>query len=104
MGAMTQTIKKLLCDGEIDKKTILQGKLNVLLFTGLVVQEMPTMRRAKIKPVLSNQYTNMCESELESSIQGIFLVKKSCRIYVNQKICQSSRTTLPRIIEKVSII
>ena len=42
--AITQNTDKLLCDGKIDKKAILQGNLNALSFIGQVVQESSTMR------------------------------------------------------------
>ena len=75
--AITQNTDKLLCDGEIDKKAMLQGNLNALSFISHVVQEISTMGRAKIKPALSNQYAHMCELKFEHSkyLYGVDITK-----------------------------
>ena len=63
--AVTQNTDNLLCDGKIEKKARLQGNLNSLSFIRHVVQEISTMRWAKTKTSLSNQYAHMCELEFE---------------------------------------
>lgn len=65
MVAITQNTDKLLCDGEINLDTMLQGDLDSLSFIGHVVPEISTTRRAKIKSALSNQYARMCKLEFE---------------------------------------
>ena len=41
---------------QIDKRAMVQGNLNELSFIGHVVQEISTMKRAKIKPALKFLY------------------------------------------------
>lgn len=64
--AIPQNIDKLFCDGKIDKNVMLQANAP-LSFIGYVVQEISTMRRARIIIAFRNQYAHVCELEFKHS-------------------------------------